>query len=316
MRPGVDARSGGGFVDHRPGVEARPRVCAQPPLLGAPVSPQEVRRDPEQPGQRPVPAVAEGRAPGEGDGERLRCEFVGDVDAGATVDVAVHRVEVPVEHGHERLGGSERIHGARRVARPRLCRKLAHARSILARCGRVAFAAVDSAGAIKVQSGSGLSLTVDERAKEIERVYRERYVGFRNTFAAVTGSYDSARDAVQEAFARALRERASFRGEGPLEAWIFRIALRTALEARRNGREVPFDDALDPDVLEAERDPELAAALRSLPPRRRLIVFLRYFAGLSCYAHNGGGAASRRRSPRSSAAWVSRAGPPSASAAR
>jgi RNA polymerase sigma factor (sigma-70 family) len=30
-----------------------------------------------------------------------------------------------------------------------------------------------------------------------------------------------------------------------------------------------------------ERDPELAAALRELPPRRRLIVFLRYFADLS-----------------------------------
>lgn len=128
---------------------------------------------------------------------------------------------------------------------------------------------------------------VDERAQEIERVYRERYVGFRNALAAVTGSYDSARDAVQEAFARALRERSSFRGEGPLEAWVFRIALRAALETRRNGREFPLDGALDPEVLGAERDPELAAALRSLPPRRRLIVFLRYFAGLS-YAEIAG----------------------------
>ncbi|MBA2384908.1 MAG: hypothetical protein H0V68_09660, partial [Actinobacteria bacterium] len=83
---------------------------------------------------------------------------------------------------------------------------------------------------------------MDERAQEIERVYRERYVGFRNTLAAVTGSYESARDAVQEAFARALRDRASFRVEGSLEAWIFRIALRAALEKRRNGREVPLHD--------------------------------------------------------------------------
>ena len=30
-----------------------------------------------------------------------------------------------------------------------------------------------------------------------------------------------------------------------------------------------------------ERDPELAAAVRALPPRRRLIVFLRYFADFS-----------------------------------
>lgn len=128
---------------------------------------------------------------------------------------------------------------------------------------------------------------MDELAQEIERVYRERYVGFRNALAGVTGSYDSARDAVQEGFARGLRERSSFRGDGPLEAWLFRIALRAALETRRNGREVPLSDALDPDLLEAERDPQLAAALRSLPPRRRLIVFLRYFAGLS-YAEIAG----------------------------
>ena len=32
---------------------------------------------------------------------------------------------------------------------------------------------------------------------------------------------------------------------------------------------------------EPERDPELAEAVKKLPPRRRLIVFLRYFADLS-----------------------------------
>jgi RNA polymerase sigma factor (sigma-70 family) len=33
--------------------------------------------------------------------------------------------------------------------------------------------------------------------------------------------------------------------------------------------------------VEAERDPALADALRRLPPRRRLIIFLRYYADLS-----------------------------------
>ena len=33
--------------------------------------------------------------------------------------------------------------------------------------------------------------------------------------------------------------------------------------------------------MEPERDPELATALRRLPPRKRLVVFLRYFADLS-----------------------------------
>ena len=116
---------------------------------------------------------------------------------------------------------------------------------------------------------------------EIERVYRERFVAFRNALVTVTGSHETARDAVQEAFARALRSSDQFRGDGSLEAWIFRIALRTALETRRNGNEVALHEALDPTLPEPERDPELAAALRELPPRRRLIVFLRYFADLS-----------------------------------
>jgi RNA polymerase sigma-70 factor (ECF subfamily) len=118
-------------------------------------------------------------------------------------------------------------------------------------------------------------------SQEIERVYRERYIGFRNALATVTGSHDSARDAVQEGFARALKKRSSFRREAPIEAWIFRIALRAALETRPDARALPFEEAVDPRLPESEHDPELAAALRELPPRRRLVIFLRYFADLS-----------------------------------
>ena len=121
---------------------------------------------------------------------------------------------------------------------------------------------------------------MDERARAIEELYRERYVGFRNALATVTGSYDSARDAVQEGFARALAKRRQFRGDSPLAAWVWRIALRAALDAR-GPRELPLDEALDPRLVEPERDPLLAAALATLAPRRRLIVFLRYFGDLS-----------------------------------
>jgi RNA polymerase sigma-70 factor (ECF subfamily) len=118
-------------------------------------------------------------------------------------------------------------------------------------------------------------------SQEIERVYRERYMRFRNALATVTGSHDSARDAVQEGFARALQKRSSFRGEAPLEAWIFRIALRAALETRPSAREHPLEEAVDPHLPQPAHDLELAAALHELPPRRRLVIFLRYFADLS-----------------------------------
>src|SRR5215210_3346711 len=121
---------------------------------------------------------------------------------------------------------------------------------------------------------------MDERARAIERLYRERYVAFRNGLATVTGSYESARDVVQEAFAKALAKRATLRKDESLEAWVWRIALRTATEQRGRAH-APLNGSLDPQLPDPERDPELAHALRSLPPRRRLVVFLRYFADLS-----------------------------------
>jgi RNA polymerase sigma factor (sigma-70 family) len=118
-------------------------------------------------------------------------------------------------------------------------------------------------------------------ANSIEELYRSRYVSFRNGVAAVTGSYETARDVVQEAFAQALRDRKQFRGDGSLAAWVWRIAFRIALRDRANGREPTLDELVEAAPLPSpERDPLLAEALRQLSPRRRLIVFLRYFADL------------------------------------
>ena len=115
---------------------------------------------------------------------------------------------------------------------------------------------------------------------DLERLYRERYVAFRNGVAPVVGSYEEARDVVQEAFTRALRSRADFRGEGSLQSWVWKIALRVALERRRRSGDTLLGE-VDPQLIERDDDPDLAEALRTLPPRKRLVVFLRYFADLS-----------------------------------
>lgn len=119
---------------------------------------------------------------------------------------------------------------------------------------------------------------MEETVAAIERLYRERYVRFRNGVAPVAGSYEAARDAVQEGFARALRASGQYAGRGSLEGWVWRIVLRTAVEQRR-GEELSLD-AVDSVFVEPDRDLVLTAAVRTLPPRRRLIVFLRYFADL------------------------------------
>lgn len=121
---------------------------------------------------------------------------------------------------------------------------------------------------------------MDARARALEDLYRRRYIAFRNVLATVTGSHESARDAVQDAFATALRRRGELRDERALESWVWRIAFRIALGLRADAAAVPLNGSLDPVVLDRERDPELADALRALSPRRRLIVFLHYFADL------------------------------------
>lgn len=120
-------------------------------------------------------------------------------------------------------------------------------------------------------------------AESIEELYRSRYASFRSGMAAITGSPETARDVVQEAFAQALRDREQYRGEGSLAAWVWRIAFRVALRSRSNGRpELTLDELVEAAPLPApERDPLLAKALKRLPRQRRLIVFLRYFADLS-----------------------------------
>ena len=116
---------------------------------------------------------------------------------------------------------------------------------------------------------------------EIESLYRTSYSRYRNALATVTGSYESARDAVQHAFAQAIAERERFRGDGSLSAWVWKIALRQALALREEFAEAKLNGAFDPGLADPTNDPVLEAALRALAPRRRLVVFLRYFADLS-----------------------------------
>jgi RNA polymerase sigma-70 factor, ECF subfamily len=114
--------------------------------------------------------------------------------------------------------------------------------------------------------------------EEIERVYATRYTAFRRAVSAIVGDEGRAHDIVQEAFARALSRRKQFRG-GSLEAWIWTIVVRETLDAR-GWPLMLVEHELPDELVSSESDPELAEAIRRLPPRRRLIVFLRYFADL------------------------------------
>ena len=115
---------------------------------------------------------------------------------------------------------------------------------------------------------------------ELEALYRSRFDVFARVAASVTGDSERARDAVQEAFATAVRKRRSFRREGPLEAWVWRIVLNVARsDARRSIPAVEYATPVNSNG-HPEQDVELRVALARLPERQRTAVFLRYYADL------------------------------------
>ena len=115
---------------------------------------------------------------------------------------------------------------------------------------------------------------------ELEALYRSRFEVFARVAASVTADGDRARDVVQEAFATAVRKRRSFRGDGPLEAWVWRIVLNAAhSEVRRTAPPLDYDETAATNGR-SEEDAELRVALARLPERQRTVVFLRYYADL------------------------------------
>lgn len=130
-----------------------------------------------------------------------------------------------------------------------------------------------------MRSLSGVSATT----ATIDQLYRTRAESFRRAVIPIVGPADAA-DVVQEAFRRAIAGRRGFRG-GLLEAWVWQIVKRCAFDrARAAGADAlpsaTIDDIASEHIPE-DIDPELAAAIRALSPRRRLVVFLRYYADLS-----------------------------------
>jgi RNA polymerase sigma factor (sigma-70 family) len=116
---------------------------------------------------------------------------------------------------------------------------------------------------------------------EIEAIYRNRFRAFLLSVTALLGDGETALDAVQDGFALALRRRESFRGDGNLEAWLWRIVLNVARDRRRSRLRQGALRKPEPIADPGEPSDDLRASLLALPERQRLAVFLRYYADLS-----------------------------------
>jgi RNA polymerase sigma-70 factor (ECF subfamily) len=118
----------------------------------------------------------------------------------------------------------------------------------------------------------------------IALLYERRFRGFLAGAYAVVGEREAARDVVQEAFARALREQRRFRQEGPLEAWLWRIVLNAARDQARRARLADLSAEELAEIaslgVDTSNTSDLREELRSLPKRQRLAVFLHCYADL------------------------------------
>ena len=120
---------------------------------------------------------------------------------------------------------------------------------------------------------------------ETSAVYRACY--------RILGRPHDAEDVTQEAFVAAFRSIGSYRGEGPLRAWLLRIATRQAYRriAQRRptadleavAEPMTADPAVDPSraAEAAEQRDEVRDAVAALPDPYREVVALRFFGELS-----------------------------------
>lgn len=115
---------------------------------------------------------------------------------------------------------------------------------------------------------------------------------------SVLGSREEAEEAAQDAFVRAYGGLSSFSGKVPFQAWMYRIAVRTALNARRRRRRRIFErltppawfgglassETETPDALFAKRDARirLRAIIDRLPAKLHEVVVLTYLQELAC----------------------------------
>jgi RNA polymerase sigma-70 factor, ECF subfamily len=110
----------------------------------------------------------------------------------------------------------------------------------------------------------------------------------------ILGTAQEAEDAAQETFVIAYRAIDTFRGDGPVGAWLARIAARQSFRRLGQRREVrsldgELGESLTPSpeadplghALVAEREAAVRLAVAALPDPYREVVALRFFGELS-----------------------------------
>jgi RNA polymerase sigma factor (sigma-70 family) len=126
---------------------------------------------------------------------------------------------------------------------------------------------------------------------DLEDWLAEGYPRSFRTACLILGNRSDAEEAVQEAFLRAWRFRASLATGSAFKPWLYRVVVNTCNSKLR--QEIPHRDQRSNDedlvgVSSVEDTPsrvavshDVASALQDLPLHLRVVVVLRYYADLS-----------------------------------
>ena len=129
-----------------------------------------------------------------------------------------------------------------------------------------------------------------DRDQEFGDYYASRAHRMRATAYLMCGDWHRADDHTQAAFVALHRHWRRVRDKGALDAWMRRTLMRAVVdESRRPWRRERFtDDVVAVDKVVADPDVTtrhvLVDGLRSVPPRQRAVLVLRYLDGLDVAA--------------------------------
>lgn len=128
----------------------------------------------------------------------------------------------------------------------------------------------------------------DERA--FEQLYRLHADGLFHLAERMLGSAADAADVLQETFIAVFRRIETWRGEGSLKSWLYQIAVRFALRAkRRRPFTVDFEDeeqmpppaVNDPPPAEMDFRAAVDLEIRRLPTRARMVFVMHTVNGMT-----------------------------------
>lgn len=123
-------------------------------------------------------------------------------------------------------------------------------------------------------------------AAAFEAYFRARREAVRRTAYLLCGDWHRADDHAQAAFVKLHRHWRRIRDRDALDGWMRRTLVRSVVdESRRPWRRERATEVLDPGAVESGSDGVatrhvLVDGLRSVPPRQRAVLVLRFLEGL------------------------------------